>query len=81
MLIAARKLDIRVVIRPDLESIRQLIVETDVLQINYWNHPLLTALLRRIDLPPARVVVCSHILGTTAPQVLARPNWVDLPTI
>lgn len=70
MLIAARKLDIRVVIRPDLETIRQLIAETDVLQINYWNHPLLIALLRQVDLPPARVIVCSHILGTTAPQVL-----------
>jgi glycosyltransferase involved in cell wall biosynthesis len=70
MLIAARKLGIRVVIRPDPQAILRLITETDILHINYWNHPLLTALLRQADLPPARVVVCSHVLGTAAPQVL-----------
>lgn len=70
LLIAARKLDIRVVIRPDPETLRQLIAEADVLEIEYWNHPLLTALLRHVELPPARVIVCSHILGTSAPQIL-----------
>ncbi len=70
LLIAARKLDIRIVIRPDQETLRHLIAETDVVEINYWNHPLLTALLCQIELPPARIIVRSHILGTTAPQVL-----------
>jgi L-malate glycosyltransferase len=70
LLIAARKLDIRVVIRPDTETLRRLIAETDVLEIDYWNHPLLTAWLRHVELPPARVIVWSHILGTSAPQML-----------
>lgn len=58
------------VIRPDQKTLRELIAETDILEINYWNHPLLTALLNQIELPPARIVVRSHILGTAAPQVL-----------
>src|SRR5262249_21888041 len=66
----ARKLNIRVVIRPDVETLRQLVAETDVLEIDYWNHPLLTALLCEVELPPARVVVWSHVLGTTAPQMV-----------
>lgn len=69
-LIAARKLNIGVVIRPDIEELRQLVAETDVLEIDYWNHPLLTGLLRQIELPPARIVVWSRILGTAPPQVL-----------
>jgi glycosyltransferase involved in cell wall biosynthesis len=70
LLIAARRLGIHVVIRPDVETLRQLIAETDVLEINYWNHPLLTALLRQVELPPARVVVRCHVVGTAAPQML-----------
>lgn len=70
LLVAARKLDIRVVIQPDLETLCQLASNADVLEVNYWNHPRLTALLGEIELPPARVVIRSHILGTAAPQVL-----------
>lgn len=70
MLIAARKLDIKVVIRPDEATLRQLVAKADILEIDFWNHPLLTALLRDVELPPARVVVWSHILGTTAPQII-----------
>ena len=84
ILIAARKLDIRVVIRPDRETLRQLIVETDVLEINYWNHPLLTALLRQVELPPARVIVWSHILGMASStsahgrtRSICRPSDLD----
>ncbi len=70
MLVAARRLNMRVLIRPDLATACDQVAAADVVQVHYWNHPLLLALLRQAALPPARIVIWSRVLGTTAPQVL-----------
>ena len=70
MLLAARRLKIDVIVRPDQTKLRHLIIDADVVEIHYWNHPTLLALLREMRFPPARLVMNSHILGLTAPQVL-----------
>jgi glycosyltransferase involved in cell wall biosynthesis len=70
MLLAARRLKIDVAVRPGQAALQDLIIDADIVQIHYWNHPALLALLRGMTLPPARVIVCSCILGLTAPQVL-----------
>ena len=70
MLLAARRLKIDVVVRPDHTVLRRLLLDADIVQIYYWNHPALLTLLREIKFPPSRVVVHSNILGLTAPQVL-----------
>jgi glycosyltransferase involved in cell wall biosynthesis len=68
--LAARRLRIKVVIRPDDENLRHLISRSDIVQIHYWNHPKLLALLCRMEFPKARVIVQAHVLGLTAPHVL-----------
>jgi glycosyltransferase involved in cell wall biosynthesis len=70
MFMQARRLGIQLVIGPDPDHLRGLVADSDVVQVHYWNHPALTALLRDVELPPARVVVWCHVLGTHAPQVL-----------
>ena len=72
MLLAARRLKIDVAVRPDQAVLQRLVIDADIVQIHYWNHPALLALLRGMALPPARVIVCSCILGVTAPQVLTE---------
>ena len=72
MLLAARRLKIDVAVRPDQAVLQHLIIDADIVQIHYWNHPALLALLRGMKFPPARVIVCSCILGLTAPQVLTE---------
>ena len=72
MLLAARRLKIDVVVRPDQAVLQRLILDADIVQIYYWNHPALLTLLRAMKFPPARVVVHSNILGLTVPQVLTE---------
>jgi glycosyltransferase involved in cell wall biosynthesis len=45
------------------------IASADVVEITYWNHPLLLELLRRA-LPPARFLIRSAIAGNTIPHIL-----------
>jgi glycosyltransferase involved in cell wall biosynthesis len=46
------------------------VADADIVQLHYWNHPALSATLRTVTLPPARVLVWCHVLGLHAPQVL-----------
>jgi glycosyltransferase involved in cell wall biosynthesis len=73
MLLAARRLKIDVVMRPGKAALRRLMIDADIVQIHYWNHPALLTLLRGMEFPPARVVVFSRVLGLTTPQILTEP--------
>jgi glycosyltransferase involved in cell wall biosynthesis len=70
MVAAARRRGVGVAIRLDLPALHRLVAQADIVQIHYWNHPLLLALLRQTEFPPARIVLCARVLGTEAPQVL-----------
>jgi glycosyltransferase involved in cell wall biosynthesis len=72
VLIAARKLGVELVARPGHDALTRLIERTDLVQIHFWNHPVMATLLRTLPFPPARVLVWSHILGFHAPQVLTE---------
>jgi glycosyltransferase involved in cell wall biosynthesis len=72
MLLQARRSGATLVTRFDDADLRELVEASDVVQIHFWNHPALYSLLRRVELPSSRVIVWSHVLGTTAPQVLTE---------
>jgi glycosyltransferase involved in cell wall biosynthesis len=57
-----------------LADVAGRIAGADIVQVNYWNHPLLNRLLR-MPLPPMRLVVWFHVAGDVAPQV-AVPELV-----
>jgi len=70
MFVAARRLGVEVLVRPDVEAIERAAADVDVIVIHYWNHPLLLDLLSRADLGASRIVVWSMVLGLHRPQVL-----------
>jgi len=45
-----------------------LIADSDVVLIHWWNHPLLYDFLVRERLPASRVILWSHILGSPSPN-------------
>ena len=69
LLIQARRLGMTVLVRPGADALDEAIRDTDVLEISYWNHPVLLDLLRR-KMPPARVIVNCVVAGVSPPQVL-----------
>jgi len=69
LLLRARRLGIRVLVKPDRSELSAAVESADLVEVTYWNHPRLLDLLRQ-ELPPARIVMRSAIAGTTPPQVL-----------
>ena len=61
-----------IVIAPTSDSINRLLSAADVIQIEWWNHPLIYDFLNRCDLPVSRILVCCHISGLHRPQMLTR---------
>ncbi len=57
-------------------SIRKKLIEADIIQIEYWNHPLVYKFLTTFDIPPARIILCSHTNGFSRPGVITR-NALD----
>lgn len=50
------------------EEILAQIKDSDIVLIHWWNHPLLSDFLMREEIPPSRVLLWSHIVGSTAPN-------------
>lgn len=46
----------------------QMVSDTDIILIHWWNHPLLYDFLVREKLPASRVIIWSHVAGSSAPQ-------------
>lgn len=53
----------------DIPSLLRLVVDSDIVLIHFWNHPLLYDFLVRNTLPESRVIFWSHISGFSAPNV------------
>ena len=68
---------IEVVHAPEPDRLDEAMVAADIVQIEWWNTPEMSELLRR-RLPPARLALWSHVGGGSAPQVLA-PELIALP--
>ena len=71
-----------------------MIEECDLVVIHWWNHPLLCALLVNQPLPPARLILWSHVAGLFPTQnftdpliaypdrfVMATPHSLKAPAI
>ena len=70
MFMQARRQGVDLLIAPDPTEFVGLLAAADVVQVHYWNHPALTDLLRTFELPEARVILVSRVLGTALPQIL-----------
>jgi len=79
LLVKARRLGLTLVFTPWTEAIEAEIDAADIVEINFWNHPLLQELLA-CSLPPARVIISSAVAGHTIPQVLF-PELTPYPDV
>jgi L-malate glycosyltransferase len=77
LLVRAHRLGLTIVPEPWTEVLDAEVKAADVVDITYWNHPALLALLRR-PLPPARIVIRSAVAGDTLPQVIP-PALIPFP--
>jgi len=54
-------------------NIYEVLMSYDVVQVEYWNHPLIYDLLLRGTLDDVKLLVgCAHIQGNRAPQLIAN---------
>lgn len=51
------------------QELLDAIADSDIVFIHWWNHPLLYDFLVRIQLPPCRLIIWSHISGFYSPNV------------
>ena len=72
MFLAARRLGVKLDVRPDPAALYTADHDADIVQLHFWNHPVLTDLIAYSGFPPSRVLLWSHVLGTRAPQVLTE---------
>lgn len=70
----------QIVVSDDPGVIAARIAEADVVQMEWWNHPLIYKFLFGFPFPPARLAVCGHVGGWERPQVLNRSviDFADL---
>lgn len=66
---AIRRSGAAVSIAPDMGMVRDLISSADLVQFEWWNHPLMCGLLAGPPLPPMRTVFWSHVSGLHAPFI------------
>jgi hypothetical protein len=56
---------------PDAEPLNDLMANADIVQLEWWNHPLMCGLLASSPLPAMRSVIWSHVSGVNAPFIPA----------
>ena len=79
LLVKARRFGLALVSSPWAEAMEAEIDDADIVEITYWNHPLLLELLA-CSLPPARIIIRSAVAGHTIPQVLF-PELTSYPDV
>ena len=52
--------------------IKEKMDEADIIQIDWWNHPLIYNLLINFTFPPSRVILCSHVNGLSRPNIITK---------
>ncbi|WP_227816943.1 glycosyltransferase family 4 protein [Nitrogeniibacter aestuarii] len=73
----ARAHGARVVCAPDARSLDTLVREADVVQLEWWHHPLVARWMGATAHPPMRLVVWSHVSGLGLPTFPSR--FLTLP--
>ncbi len=60
-------IDIRIC--PSVEELRKILIDTDIVVLNWWNHPLMASFLYEFPQIPCRMIIWSHINGCTYPYL------------
>ncbi len=70
----------RVHINPSNDDIQSKIQSADIVQLEYWNHPLIYKFLHLFQFPASRIVLFCHVLGFHRPQIITASvvNFSDV---
>lgn len=60
-------IDIRIC--PSVEELRKILINTDIVVLNWWNHPLMASFLYEFPQITCRMIIWSHINGCTYPYL------------
>ena len=60
--------------------IKEKMNNADIVQIEWWNHPLVYKFLTCFSFPPTRMILCSHVNGLSRPSIVTE-NVVDFSDI
>ncbi len=66
-----------VLIRPNARRLTQAINRADIVQLEWWHHPLVAGWMCAGVLPPMRLVVWSHVSGLCPPEI--PPSFMKVP--
>lgn len=58
-----KKCDAELIVCPSIYDAKQLIASVDIVQMEWWHHPLLPGFLNSIGSFDSRIVVWSHVSG------------------
>lgn len=64
-----RNIGCEVFVKPDREKLLSLVTETDILQLEWWNHPATIQYLCKLTKVPLRLVSWSHVSGLHTPII------------
>ena len=56
----------------NFSKIREALEGFDIVQVEFWNHPLIYSLISSGFLDSCRLVGCAHVQGETPPQLITR---------
>jgi len=61
-----------VIVCPNRSQLTKLIATTDIVQLEWWNHPATIGSLCSTPLPPMRLVIWCHVSGLHLPRIPMR---------
>jgi len=64
-----RSYGVQLLVCPSQELLRCEIIKADVVQLEWWHHPVVANWLCSGELPPMRLVVWSHVSGLHPPEI------------
>lgn len=70
-LLLAKQAGIDLLRNPDEETIREEMIEADIVQLHYWNNPTIAEFLRS-DWPSMRMLIWFKVFGKYQPQVITK---------
>ena len=62
------------------DFIKEKMDKADIVQIEWWNHPLIYNFLTSFTFPPSRMILCSHVNGLSRPNIVTK-NVVEFSDI
>lgn len=72
-----RQNNVDITVADDINSLKSAMSDADIVQLEWWHHPLMADFLSKFPAIPVRLVIWSHIAGTYYPWINAK--FTEIP--